>query len=449
MLSDLGTTTLVALAVGPILTFIVLRKVVKAEPDRFIARVIVIGFAAKMAGTAAYYLMVAEVWGGGDVARYVRAGRSLVPIIRSGTLPDEARRTGTRFMEFLTGLVFSVVGPNEIAGYVVFSMLSFVGLFLFLHAFRLGMPYGDHRRYAVLVLLTPTVLFWPSTIGKEAWMVFTMGAAAYGAARVLRARPFGYLLLGTALAGVAAIRPHMAVLMALAFTIGYFVRLRDRTTDQTALFWAAGLVVVAVGASITAANFSDEMGDGGATDAPLTERVRSDTESIFERTDRNTRRGGGEFDSRPVRSPVDFVHAAITVPFRPLLTEAHNRTAVLSALEGMVILVILLTALPRFVGPKPVRLSRQPYLVFSAAFTTGFIIAFSNVGNFGILVRQRAMLLPLLLVLACVPRIGATPAGAAPSRPAGDRPVLTILPDTPPAKATQVSADASRSARVE
>jgi hypothetical protein len=405
-MGELGLTTLVALAVGPFLALVVLRKAVRAESDPFIGRVIVLGFVAKLAGTAAYYLMVAEVWGGGDVSRYVRAGRGLVPIIRSGTLPDEARETGTPFMEFLVGVVFSVVGPNEIAGYLVFSMLSFVGMYLFLQAFKLALPLGDHRRYAALILLMPTLLFWPSTIGKEAWMLFTMGAAAYGAARALRAQRFGYLLLAAATAGVAAVRPHMAVLIAMSFAIAFLLRLRDRSIRQTAAAWVVGLVVVAIGTGMTASHFSDELGSDERRDAPLTERLAADTEEVLDRTERNTRRGGGEFESRPVRTPGDFVYAAVTVPFRPFLSEAHNQTAVLSSLESVFVLILLLSALPRVLGPRPVPFLRQPYLIFAATFSAGFVIAFSNVGNFGILVRQRAMLLPLLLVLAALPRQG-------------------------------------------
>ena len=36
-----------------------------------------------------------------------------------------------------------------------------------------GLPTGDHRRYALLVFFMPSLLFWPSSIGKESWMLFT------------------------------------------------------------------------------------------------------------------------------------------------------------------------------------------------------------------------------------------------------------------------------------
>jgi hypothetical protein len=51
----------------------------------------------------------------------------------------------------------------------------------------------------------------------------------------------------------------------------------------------------------------------------------------------------------------------------------------------------------------PIYLLRRPYVAMSTVYCVGFIIAFSNVGNFGIITRQRAQLLPLLFVLLALP----------------------------------------------
>jgi hypothetical protein len=44
-------------------------------------------------------------------------------------------------------------------------------------------------------------------------------------------------------------------------------------------------------------------------------------------------------------------------------------------------------------------------VAFAAAYSVGFVMAFANIGNFGILVRQRTQLLPLFLVLLCLPPV--------------------------------------------
>jgi hypothetical protein len=48
---------------------------------------------------------------------------------------------------------------------------------------------------------------------------------------------------------------------------------------------------------------------------------------------------------------------------------------------------------------------RRPYLVFVLTFTGAFIMAFSYIGNFGILARQRSIMLALVFVFLATPPI--------------------------------------------
>jgi hypothetical protein len=414
----------------------VLRWYVRREPDRFVRRVIAVGFVAKLAGTLAYYFVIGNIYGAGDVTGYVKVGRRLAPIIRSGTMPLEASQTGTRFMEFLTGVAFAIFGSNELVGYVVFSMLSFIGMLAFLKALQLALPHFDARRYAVLVLLLPTMLFWPSTIGKDAWLVFTLGLGSYGVARILTRRRFGYPLTGLSVLAMGAVRPHMAALFALSFALAYLLRLNDPTVKRNLAAWATGLALVLAGVAYTATTFSEEQGRGEAgEDASTIDQIRADTDEIFERTDKNTSRGGGEFESRPVRSPGDFVHALITVPFRPFVVEAHNQQAQLISLESLLLMGLVIVAFPRFARWTG-QVMRSPYLAFVSIYSVGFIIAFSNVANFGILTRQRSQLLPFLLVLLVLRsrRTADGPVGSRTPDRARTSPsrVLIELPSVPP-----------------
>jgi hypothetical protein len=389
---DLGATQFALLVGGGMAVLAALRWAVTREADQFIAWVISLGFVAKLAGSLARFTVMADLYGGrGDFNRYFDTGRLIAGQLRSGSLPEQARETGTPFMDFIAGVVYAVV-PNQLwIGFLVFAMLSFVGAYLFLRAFQLTLPDGNHRLYAVLVFFTPTMVFWPSSIGKEAWLVFSLGVAAYGAARVLRRAPFGYLTAATGGAAAFLVRPHMGALFALAFAGAFVLRFRDRSVRQTAAAWLLGLLVIGVGAGYVAVNFGEELPRiHGAEEATF--------DSVAEETIRRTTTGGSEFDSRPVRNPVDFLHAAVTVPFRPFPTEGHNRQAQLAGLEGVLLFGLILLSLPRLTA-LPRAVLRQPYVAMATAYTIGFIIAFSNVGNFGILTRQRAQLLPFLFVI--------------------------------------------------
>src|SRR5690606_28008494 len=88
-------------------------------------------------------------------------------------------------------------------------------------------PEANHRRYAVLLFFLPTMIYWPSSIGKEAWMIFTMGLATYGVALVLKHKPLGYLTTGLGLLGTAMVRPHVTVLIFMSLLFAYMLRRRS------------------------------------------------------------------------------------------------------------------------------------------------------------------------------------------------------------------------------
>jgi hypothetical protein len=191
-MDDINVLKVVVLTVAAGLGLAMLRLLVKRETDRFVGRMIVLGFFAKLIGSGLRFTVMGDLYGGrGDFNRYFRNGVEIAGVLRSGTLPEQARSTGTPFMDFIVGVAYAVI-PNH-CGSVSSCSHTFV-------RWRLPLPTSLPTRgpgrepslYAALVFFAPTMVFWPSSIGKEAWLVFSLGVAAYGAARVLRRARFGY-----------------------------------------------------------------------------------------------------------------------------------------------------------------------------------------------------------------------------------------------------------------
>jgi hypothetical protein len=88
--------------------------------------------------------------------------------------------------------------------------------------------------------------------------------------------------------------------------------------------------------------------------------------------------------------------------FRPFPWEAGNAQALAAAREGVVLMAIFILSLPRLVRVPRFAVSR-PYVAFALAYTALFVLAFSAIGNFGLLTRQRTQLLPFVLVLIAMP----------------------------------------------
>ncbi|HEY8202086.1 MAG TPA: hypothetical protein VII47_12130, partial [Actinomycetota bacterium] len=173
-----------------------------------------------------YFVAFGVYHGLADAAGYNQDGIRISEAFRHGQFDiGLSSLTSTNFIRLLTGVVYTLIGPNIFGGFLVFSWIGFWGLFLFYRAFTIGVPEGRVRSYARLVFFLPSMLFWPSSIGKEAWMMFALGIVAFGAANILSgATVRGVAITGLGLWLAAVVRPHIAGLMALALLGGYLLR---------------------------------------------------------------------------------------------------------------------------------------------------------------------------------------------------------------------------------
>ena len=229
LLGHLGSDQLGALIVVAVLLALTIPLAVllgRLDEDRGLATLLLAAFGAKMIGAWVRYKVLYDVYeGSGDAARYYDVGVQLADQIKQGNYAF-GEISGSRFMEILSGIAYTVLPRSELAGFVFFSWVAFLGLILFSRAIRIALPDADHRRYDLLLFFLPTLVFWPSSIGKEAWMVFVLGLASSGAARLFAHYPSGLVPLGLGLWGATVVRPHLALMVLAALGPAWLVRPR-------------------------------------------------------------------------------------------------------------------------------------------------------------------------------------------------------------------------------
>jgi hypothetical protein len=348
-------------------------------------------------GAVLRYTSAQAFYGGlADAASYDNAGSVLMDQFRQGIFTDLGKISGTRFIEVLSGLVQALIGETRMGNFLVFSFLGFIGMVLFYVAFCEALPRGDKRLYRWLLFLTPTMWYWPSSIGKEAFMLLCLGAAAFGAARLFGGHLSGVVIGGLGLWGTIVMRPHMT----MVFMVGLLFALPSltRRNEATGRRWVARLAPLLLLVLLPSAVGAVEEFFG-------LDKLDADTaEEITTEVMRRTAQGGSEYATADPFTPAGMVVGTGTVLLRPFPWEARGVQGLVSAAEIAVLAVVAGATLWRRRSGL-LEAFRRRYVRLAIGYVLAFGSAFAAVGNFGILVRQRSLLLPLAFVIVASTRV--------------------------------------------
>ncbi|MEO6122952.1 MAG: hypothetical protein ABIR32_04525 [Ilumatobacteraceae bacterium] len=379
-----------------------------------LSKIMVGALVMKFVGAAAKYFVSFGAYGGStDAQAYHVFASKAAGLVWSGkdditsVLPSG---TGTAFMQRFTSFVYTLSGTSKIGGYLLFGWLAFWGICLFVKGACIAIPGLEQKRYALWCAFGPSIVYWPSSIGKEAVMMLALGAATYGFARVLSRRGFlGPILAAVAGLGLAVgVRPHIAALwiggLMPALLVSLFrgreekgLRRGARAADRALLLI---VIVVAGAALVVVGNSTLKFLDPSKEDAAKSDA--SNVTSIFAETSRRTSQAGSAFNPPSVASPLDWPYASLRTLLRPLPIEARGAGSLFSALEITLFIIVCLVGIRR-VASLPRLVITNPFMAF--AMTTLFFggVAYASFANQGLLVRQKSLLLPLMFLIPCLP----------------------------------------------
>lgn len=394
LVGELIEFTVIAVLLG-----VVVRWVAYAMPtneDReWLPQLIMWGFGAKVIGSFLRYVMAIDLYGTGDAYRYHGTGIGFAQIWRSLAIPmSQAGGEGTAFTEEVTGLVYAIYTPSMRSGFLLFAVIAFAGQLIYYAAFRPWLEGTALKRYAWVMLFFPSIVFWPASIGKDALMILFTGLATFGISRLLRRfELWGLLTAGLGLYLAAQIRPHIAVMLALAGALAFVFMRRGAVKTGGGVRRLILVVVAIMGLSFAWGTFADDFQVSleGSGDT-------SDPGTFLDQVSNQTAQGGSEVEGGAVSGPQDLPAATLRVMFRPLIFEANSAATLISAIEGTALLLFTVWKIPQmWRNRKMVR--GNPLLLLSFFYTGGFIIAFSSILNLGIMARQRVQILPFFLAL--------------------------------------------------
>lgn len=411
-----------AVLVAPVLLLIslpLIDRAKKCEPDPWVRRLFIPALAAMFLATLARYWVSFDFYGGRvDAGKFSRAAFDVAEQFRDGVLVPtfDGELIGNGFIILLTGAMFAVIGPSILGAFLIWAWIGYWGLYFCYRAFRVGLPTGDHRRYAVLIFFLPSMLFWTGAVGKEAWMMLSIGLTLLGSARLLSHQRGALPLLITGMLATALVRPHITLLLYGALFIALILR-RSLGSDRLGPVVKLGFIAVLIPLGFL---ILDQAGSFLGVDAFTPESVGD----LLERAEQTSDTGNSTFAAVRATDPLSALAAAVSVLFRPFPWEATSLQLLMSAVEGM-ILAGLATLSLRRASIALFLLRNYAYVALALIFIATFIIAFSSLGNFGLLVRERIMVLPLLFVLLALPCRAKIPAEQSEELPPTTRTFLT------------------------
>ncbi len=271
-----------------------------------------------------------------------------------------------------------------------------MGTAIFYLAFRITFPEANRKRYAWLVLLFPSLLFWTADVSKEAGMLLALSLVAYGMALILQGRALGYPIGIVGGAFALVIRPDELVILVVAFALAMVVRglFRQGRAIRPIRIVAAVLVVGAfvILTGTAASHFVHLTGGNGLS-------------GTLNKVGANNQGTGAGFGSSNVpysSNALDYPRDVYTVLFDPLPIAARSLTQLAAAAENILILAVFLLSLRQLRCLFRASIQR-PYVLVCAIYSLVFLYAFAALGNLGLITRERTLLLPFLFVLPAIP----------------------------------------------
>ena len=380
------------------------RWLVARHPDEpWLGRIMVLAILAKEFASILRYTTLVNSYGDvGDASVFDLYGKRYANawLHTAGSVQpqlDNIRKSN--FLRWFTGVVYYLFGSDMIAGFIVFGLIAFVGSYLWYRATVEAVPFVDRRLYFIIVMFVPSILFWPSSLGKEALMQFAIGSAALGTAHMFNGKIVRGVLVAIPGAWLmSVVRPHLLGLVALAaaaaYVIGRSPRKAKASTASSSLVKPIGTVIVVFVAVFAVS--------AGANSLGLPSLSLGSVQAELDATSVSTGQGSSAFDNGGNSlSPLRLPQGMVTVLLRPFPWEVGGSLQILASLEGVALAAFI------FWRRKSLAISLRhirtvPFLFYCWTLTILYAVTFQAFANFGLLDRQRSLVLPALYVLLCL-----------------------------------------------
>lgn len=269
---------------------------------------------------------------------------------------------------------------------ISFAMFGLIGIFLFYRAAVIFLQRENSKIFYLLALF-PGILFWSSTLGKDPVVFLGIAIYVHSVVCLYRLNQLRYLAeMAFGMTIAIFIRPWLVPIMLFPLLVLFWRGIHSYRLKIVLLIFIIASIVFSAGP------FMQRLSMESAQDIVMTADMV--TQGFVGTPGGSTQDLNVKFDS--VGSIVKFLpYGAFTALFRPLPGEVMNPFGSLAGLESLLLIVLLVLAIKR----TSFRELKEPLVMWAILFivTWASVNGIVSSANFGVAVRYRLQILPVLL----------------------------------------------------
>tara|TARA_B100001765_G_scaffold169425_1_gene112402 strand:- start:1413 stop:2504 length:1092 start_codon:yes stop_codon:yes gene_type:complete len=278
-----------------------------------------------------------------------------------------------------------ILGISFFVGNIMYATISFLGFVYFYFVLRtLISPIDSLKEFKVAripifptLLFLPNLHFWTGGISKDSLLFFCIGLFAYGMLNIKKR----ILPIGIAIVISLLIRPHITLFLIVAFGAGFLIdgNLKSYQKLLISLVFLIGFVSI----------FNYVL--------QFIQLENLELETLDQYTSRKSEGLGKNSNSGIDISSYPYPLKVFTFLYRPLFFDSPNIMGILASLENLVVLVFTVLILRN----RPFRWFKRSNAVIKGLvlfFFAGVATFPLILGNLGIMLRQKNMFMPMLIL---------------------------------------------------
>ncbi len=288
---------------------------------------------------------------------------------------------GTRGIHFLTSLFSVVLGLSYGGAFLLYNVIGFVGMLALAAALEEVTCNAGvlARRFAFLLMLLPGLSFWSSAIGKDSLTFLAAGLVTWGALNIGNRYPsFVISILSCQLA-----RPHIAAILLVSLVMALLF------ASRIDVFKKLFVVLVLIPLAVSAVSFGSQYTGLGDAMSPV-----SIGDYLAQRQEYNLE-GSSSIDI----ASMPLVMRLFSYLYRPLFLDANGLNGLIVSLENLVLCLFCFLAFVVFIRGRRPSLPLFTSIFFVIYIVVSLFLLANSTANLGIAIRQKWMILPMLLVL--------------------------------------------------